>query len=76
MENFLTVASQVAVLFVLMGAGAAMRRLRLIGEGAVDGATAAARSLRPPFRRSSHSVAAGCAEVEDRAAKKREKQRV
>lgn len=37
MENFLTVASQVAVLFVLMGAGAAMRRLRLIGEGAVDG---------------------------------------
>ena len=37
MENFLTVASQVAVLFVLMGAGAAMRRLRLIGDGAVDG---------------------------------------
>ena len=37
MENFLTVASQVAVLFVLMGAGAAMRRLRLVGEGAVDG---------------------------------------
>ena len=37
MENFLTVASQVAVLFVLMGAGAAMRRMRLIGDGAVDG---------------------------------------
>ena len=37
MENFLTVASQVAVLFVLMGAGAAMRRFRLIGDGAVDG---------------------------------------
>ena len=37
MENFLTVASQVAVLFVLMGAGAAMRRLRLLGEGTVDG---------------------------------------
>ena len=37
MENFLTVASQVAVLFVLMGAGAVMRRLRLIGDAAVDG---------------------------------------
>lgn len=37
MENFLTVASQVAVLFVLMGAGIAMRRMRLIGDGAVDG---------------------------------------
>ena len=30
----------------------------------LDDAMAAARSLRPPFRRSSHSVAAGCAEVE------------
>jgi len=35
-----------------------------VGEGAGNGAMAAARSLCPPFCRSSHSVAAGCAEVE------------
>ena len=37
MENFVSVARQVAVLFVLMGFGAAMRRTKLIGDAAVDG---------------------------------------
>lgn len=37
MDNLLTVAKQVASLFVLMGFGAAMRRFKLIGESAVDG---------------------------------------
>ncbi|MBR2838255.1 MAG: AEC family transporter [Kiritimatiellae bacterium] len=37
MENLVAVASQVAVLFVLMGVGAALRRLRLLGDDAVGG---------------------------------------
>ncbi|MBO7721109.1 MAG: AEC family transporter [Kiritimatiellae bacterium] len=37
MENFFAVARQVAVLFVLIGCGAALRRLKLVGESAVDG---------------------------------------
>ena len=37
MENFLTVAQQVAILFVLMGAGALMRRLGFFRENAIDG---------------------------------------
>lgn len=37
MENFFTVAEQVAVLFALMGAGAACRWLKLVDEAAVKG---------------------------------------
>ena len=37
MDNFVSVARQVAVLFVLMGFGAVMRRTKLIGDAAVDG---------------------------------------
>ena len=37
MTNFLTVAQQVAVLFALMGVGAAMRRARLLRDAAIDG---------------------------------------
>ena len=37
MDNFLIVAQQVAVLFVLMGFGAAMRRAGFFKDGAVDG---------------------------------------
>ena len=37
MENFLIVAQQVAVLFVLMGFGAAMRRAGFFRDGAIDG---------------------------------------
>ena len=37
MENFLIVAQQVAILFVLMGLGAAMRRLGFFRENAIDG---------------------------------------
>ena len=37
MENLVSVASQVAVLFVLMGVGAALRRLKLLGDGAIGG---------------------------------------
>ena len=37
MENIAAVASQVASLFLLMGVGAALRRLRLLGEEAVGG---------------------------------------
>jgi predicted permease len=37
MENFLTVATQVAVLFALMGAGVVCRRAKLVDEGAVKG---------------------------------------
>ncbi|MBR2837605.1 MAG: AEC family transporter, partial [Kiritimatiellae bacterium] len=37
MENLLEVAQQVAVLFVMMGAGAALRRLRMLDDAAVGG---------------------------------------
>ena len=37
MDNFLIVAQQVAVLFVLMGFGAAMRRAGFFKDGAIDG---------------------------------------
>ena len=37
MTNFLTVAQQVAVLFALMGVGAAMRWTRLLRDAAIDG---------------------------------------
>lgn len=37
MDNFLVVARQVAVLFVLMGFGAAMRRAGFFKDGAIDG---------------------------------------
>ena len=37
MENLLDVAQQVMVLFVLMGVGAALRRLRLLDDAAVGG---------------------------------------
>ena len=37
MENFLIVAQQVAILFVLMGFGAAMRRAGFFKDGAIDG---------------------------------------
>ena len=37
MENLLTVFRQVAVLFVLMGAGFAARRMKLLGDAAVEG---------------------------------------
>ncbi|MBQ3290022.1 MAG: AEC family transporter [Kiritimatiellae bacterium] len=37
MENLVSVASQVAVLFVLMGVGAVLRRLKLLGDGAIGG---------------------------------------
>ena len=37
MENLVSVATQVAVLFLLMGAGVALRRLRLLDESAVGG---------------------------------------
>ena len=37
MENFLTVAQQVVILFVLMGFGAAMRKAKFFEGGAVDG---------------------------------------
>ena len=36
-DSILAVARQVAILFVLMGFGAAMRKAKLLGEGAVDG---------------------------------------
>ena len=36
-DNFLTVAEQVTVLFVLMGVGALLRRLRLLDESAMKG---------------------------------------
>ena len=37
MENFLTVAGQVGVLFALMGAGAVCRRAKLIDDASVKG---------------------------------------
>ena len=37
MENLLEVAQQVAVLFVMMGVGAALRRLRMLDDAAVGG---------------------------------------
>lgn len=37
MQNLLTVASQVSVLFILMGVGALCRRIRLVNEAAVMG---------------------------------------
>ena len=37
MDNLLTVAEQVAVLFVLIGCGALLRKLKLVGDGAVEG---------------------------------------
>ena len=37
MENLLTVARQVAILFVLMGFGAAMRKAGFFKENAIDG---------------------------------------
>ena len=37
MENLLTVFRQVVVLFVLMGAGFAARRMKLLGDAAVEG---------------------------------------
>ena len=37
MDNFLTVAQQVAVLFVLIGAGALMRKTRLLADAGVAG---------------------------------------
>ena len=37
MENLLEVAQQVAVLFVMMGVGAALRRLRMLDDRAVGG---------------------------------------
>jgi len=37
MSNFLIVASQVAILFLLMGVGVALRRWKLLTEAAVDG---------------------------------------
>ena len=37
MDNFFAVATQVAVLFALMGVGAAARRLKLLGDAAMDG---------------------------------------
>ena len=37
MDNFLLVAQQVAILFVLMGFGAAMRRAGFFKDGAIDG---------------------------------------
>jgi len=37
MSNFLIVASQVAILFLLMGVGAALRRWRILSDTAVDG---------------------------------------
>ena len=37
MENLVAVASQVASLFLLMGVGAALRRLKLLGDEAVGG---------------------------------------
>ena len=36
-DNLLIVAQQVAILFVLIGAGAAMRRLKLVSDGAIEG---------------------------------------
>ena len=37
MESLLEVAQQVAILFVLMGVGAALRRLRMLDDAAVGG---------------------------------------
>ena len=37
MENVLVVAQQVAILFVLMGFGAAMRRTRIVSDGSIEG---------------------------------------
>ena len=37
MENVVIVARQVAVLFVLMGAGFAVRRMKILGDAAIDG---------------------------------------
>ena len=37
MENIAIVAKQVAVLFVLMGAGFAVRRMKILGDAAIDG---------------------------------------
>ncbi len=37
MYNLLTVARQVAALFVLMGFGAVLRRMRLVGDATIDG---------------------------------------
>ena len=37
MENFLTVAQQVAILFVLIGTGAVLRKLKVIPEHAIEG---------------------------------------
>ena len=37
MDNFLTVAQQVAILFVLIGTGAALRKLKVIPEHAIEG---------------------------------------
>lgn len=37
MGNFLTVAQQVVILFVLMGFGAGMRRAKFFADGAIDG---------------------------------------
>ena len=37
MDNLLIVAQQVAILFVLIGCGALLRKLKLVGDGAVEG---------------------------------------
>ena len=37
MENIVIVAKQVAVLFVLMGAGIAARRMKILGDAAIEG---------------------------------------
>ena len=37
MDNFLTVAGQVAILFVLMGVGALLRKADLLKESAIEG---------------------------------------
>ena len=37
MDNFLTVAQQVAILFVLIGTGAVLRKLKVIPEHAIEG---------------------------------------
>ena len=37
MDNFFTVAGQVAILFALMGVGAALRKAKLLTDGAIEG---------------------------------------